>query len=242
MTKRDICEVDVDFHLVSPMMIGSVSDNPNDPDSAHLSRRSAKNGEPEFVVSGTGLAGVLRSQSGCILNTIGFGEKAAKKFENDLWGFVEPNSENACASRIVMKESALSNVYSRVQSRVRINHFTGGAYPRALFSEEIVIPENGTNFTLSLQVHNPTEAEIGLLLLAIKEMCTGDSSIGGGNGIGRGYLEGEKIKINWEKKDLKNVEILQNENNQLTVSDKKAQASLEKLEKFVRVLHQEVAQ
>ena len=134
------------------------------------------------MVSGTGLAGVLRSQTGCILKTIGFSEKAVIKFENALWGFVEPNSENACASRTVIKESALSNVYSRVQSRVRINHFTGGAYPGALFSEEIVIPDGGDNFTLSLQVHNPTEAEIGLLMLAIKDMCTEDVSVAAATG------------------------------------------------------------
>jgi hypothetical protein len=238
--RRDICKIDVGFELASPMMIGSVSDNSNDPDAVHLSRRSAENGEPEFVVSGTGLAGVLRGQSGCILNTIGFGEKAASDFENNLWGFVEQNSENAWASRTVLKDSVLQNVFARVQSRVRINHFTGGAYPGALFSEAIVIPKEGDNFTLSLQVYNPKEAEIGLLMLAIKEMCVGDVSVGGGNGIGRGFLCGKKIKVTWDKKNL-DVELFQKKDNQLNVSSEE-QDSIGILERFVKALHQEVAQ
>ena len=40
--QRDLCVIDVDFRLASPMMIGAVSDAPNDPDAAQLSRRSAE--------------------------------------------------------------------------------------------------------------------------------------------------------------------------------------------------------
>jgi CRISPR/Cas system CSM-associated protein Csm3 (group 7 of RAMP superfamily) len=231
MDARDVCRITVVLNLAGPMMIAAVSDDPNEPDASQLSGRNAQ-GETEWKVSGTGAAGALRNQCYRILRTIGYTPEAAKAFQDRLWGYVE-ESEEAAASRLRVGEAALRNVFARVQTRIRINHFTGGTYPGALFNETIVMPEKEDNLTLAMEVRNPRKAEIGLLMLALKDLCTRELTIGGGYGIGRGYMEGRKITIAWEGQGL-DLEITQGEDNQLTFSDDQAAATLEK---FVKLLH-----
>ena len=138
------------------------------------------------VLSGTSLAGVLRHRAERIVNTLG----KRQAIVNELFGFVEEDSKQAKASRLVVHESVIKNTADLVQNRIAIDRFTGGAYHGALFSEQPIFGSDETHLTLELELRQPKNAEIGLLLLLLKDLWTSDLPVGGESSIGRGRLQG----------------------------------------------------
>jgi len=183
--KRDRFSIQATFKLASPLLIRSGQDSTGcAPDVVHL--RSHRKGQLEPVVSGTSLAGVLRHRAERIINTLGKHQAIA----NDLFGFAEEDSKQAKASRLVVHESVIENTADLVQNRIAIDRFTGGAYHGALFSEQPIFGSDETRLTLELELRQPKNVEIGLLLLLLKDLWTSDLPIGGESSIGRGRLQG----------------------------------------------------
>jgi hypothetical protein len=104
-------------------------------------------------------------------------------------------------SRVLVQEHVIEAGRDLVQNRVKIDRFTGGAYPTALFSEQPVFGGDGTTVRLELELRTHAsdltrrDAEIGLLLLVLKDLWTGDLPIGGESGVGRGRLRGETATL-----------------------------------------------
>jgi hypothetical protein len=96
---------------------------------------------------------------------------------------------------IVAEEAIAGGEAGLVQSRVAIDRVTGGAYPTALFNEQPVFGGPDTAVRMTLRVENPEPAEVGLLLLVLKDLWTGDLPVGGGAAIGRGRLVGRQASI-----------------------------------------------
>ncbi|MEQ8539089.1 MAG: RAMP superfamily CRISPR-associated protein [Coleofasciculus sp. D1-CHI-01] len=192
--KRDRFFLEATFKLASPLLIRSGQDSTGcAPDVVHL--RSHRDGELKPVLSGTSLAGVLRHRAERIVNTLDKPEKMAQKIVNDVFGFVEKNSKQAKASRLVVHESVIENTAELVQNRIAIDRFTGGTYHGALFSEQPIFGSDETRLTLELELRQPRKAEIGLLLLLLKDLWTSDLPVGGESSIGRGRLQGIKAKM-----------------------------------------------
>jgi CRISPR/Cas system CMR subunit Cmr4 (Cas7 group RAMP superfamily) len=143
------------------------------------------------VLSGTSLAGVIRSQSLRIARTVASDSSTAEEFVRDLFGYMpKPGDMNKRkrASRVTVNESEIGGAYhDLVQSRVKIDRFTGGASETALFTEQ---PLFGGGFRLKLSVREPSRADIGLLLLVLKDLWTGFVPVGGEVSVGRGRLRG----------------------------------------------------
>jgi CRISPR/Cas system CSM-associated protein Csm3 (group 7 of RAMP superfamily) len=115
------------------------------------------------------------------------------------------------ASRITVKEKAIhhTNDSELVQTRVKIDRFTGGAFESALFSEQPLFGNKDTRVELDFTIRPPApdprdlqqtpnhvkRSEIGLLLLLLKDLWTGDLPIGGEASVGRGRLRGEKATL-----------------------------------------------
>lgn len=183
--KRDRFSIQATFKLASPLLIRSGQDSTGcAPDVVHL--RSHRDSELKPVLSGTSLAGVLRHRAERIVNTLGKHQAIVK----ELFGFVEENSKQAKASRLVVHESVIENTADLVQNRIAIDRFTGGAYHGALFSEQPIFGSDETRLTLELELRQPKKAEIGLLLLLLKDLWTSDLPVGGESSIGRGRLQG----------------------------------------------------
>ncbi|MEQ9621815.1 RAMP superfamily CRISPR-associated protein [Coleofasciculus chthonoplastes] len=188
--KRDRFFLEATFKLASPLLIRSGQDSTGcAPDVVHL--RSHRDGELKPVLSGTSLAGVLRHRAERIVNTLDKPEKIV----NDVFGFVEENSKQAKASRLVVHESVIESTADLVQNRIAIDRFTGGAYHGALFSEQPIFGSDKTRLTLELELRQPRNAEIGLLLLLLKDLWTRDLPVGGESSIGRGQLQGIEAKM-----------------------------------------------
>lgn len=189
--KRQCFTLQASFALDSSLLIRSAFGQANAPDTVHLH----SGGKP--VLSGTSLAGALRARALKIANTLKldhpqvfidgiFGDRS----EDDNAKEKGTTQKRLQASRLIVSETAIKKSLEMVQSRLKIDRFTGGAYPGALFSEQPVFGTPETRLEIELSLIQPKAAEIGLLLMLLKDLWTGDLPLGGEASIGRGRLSG----------------------------------------------------
>ncbi|MEH2030747.1 MAG: RAMP superfamily CRISPR-associated protein [Nostoc sp.] len=194
------------FTLASPLLIrSSQADIEKAPDDVHL--KSRRNGELKPILSGTSLAGVLRHRAECIVNTLAENNQMEiYQIINQLFGFVKDKKDNhdsidenlkAQASRLIVNESIIKETNDLIQTRIAIDRFTGGALHGALFQEQPIFASDKTEVELKIELRQPEKYEIGLLLLLLKDLWTGDLPVGSTNSIGRGRLKGKEATINW---------------------------------------------
>ena len=234
--KRDHFLLRATFKLASPLLIrSSPRFDQVTPDVIHLrSYRPNKNGNKLNsvpILSGTSLAGVLRHRAERIIRTLGKNTEMLDR----LFGVVKENEKNVKASRLIVNEAVINKTKDLVQNRIAIDRFTGGAYHGALFDEQILCGSDETILTLNLELRQPRKAEIGLLLLLLKDLWTSDLPVGGGSSIGRGRLQGIHAKMTWHHSSANQQSwtISQNKNRKLEISD------VGQLEEFVASLHKE---
>ncbi|WP_373529419.1 RAMP superfamily CRISPR-associated protein [Nostoc sp.] len=233
--KEDKCDrltIEATFTLASSLLIRSGQASSNKaPDVVHL--KSRRDGELQPVLSGTSLAGVLRHRAEQIVNTL----HKNTTIIDEIFGvdFSKDKTKKAKASRLIVHESVIKESNDLVQNRIAIDRFTGGALHGALFNEQPVFRSDKTELKLELELRQPKPYEIGLLLLLIKDLWTGDLPVGGTSGIGRGRLQGKEAKITLASEN-KIWKITQISEDELLIID-----NSEDLEKFVDALNEEVA-
>ena len=206
--QRRFFRIEADFELRTSLLIRSSSEDPNKkdevPDTTHLH----SNEKP--VIPGTSFAGVLRHRAALIANAIGWKKKDDKDMDAvcDMFGPVHKHGEKRketkqselWASRVIIEERLVKKVKPVWQDRVAIDRFTGGSLQSALFNEKPVYPcpiktETETNVRLRLTLEEPEKAEIGLLLLTLRDFWYGHAALGGETSNGRGTLQGIKAKL-----------------------------------------------
>jgi len=211
--RRQIFHLQATFALDSSLLIRSgFGQQDQGPDVVHLHARRAGADGRVPVLSGTSLAGALRGRALRIARTLaGDHVLAGGKREVDprvtalLDGMFGPaeipkGKHQARASRLQVGETVIENGTELVQNRIRIDRFTGGAYESALFGEQPLFGHpgasngQGTRLAIDLALRNPTKAEIGLVLLLLKDLWTRDLPLGGEASIGRGRLQGLEAK------------------------------------------------
>lgn len=178
------------FHLASSLLIRSGGEDSRSPDMVHL--KSKRDGHLQPIVSGTSLAGAIRARAARIARTVA--PERAEQIIDGLFGprFSDEGDRNKGkrASRVTVYESVIEQPIERVQSRVTLDRFTGGAYPGALFDQQPVFGGRETRVRLKIEVRDPQPVEIGLLLQVLKDLWTGDLPLGGESSVGRGRLQG----------------------------------------------------
>ncbi|MEH2199856.1 RAMP superfamily CRISPR-associated protein [Nostoc sp.] len=230
--KRDRLTIQATFTLASPLLIRSGQASADKaPDVVHL--KSRRDGELQPVLSGTSLAGVLRHRAERIVNTL----QKNTSIIDEIFGvdFSKDKTKKAKASRLIVHESVIKETTDLVQNRIAIDRFTGGALHGALFNEQPIFGSDKTEMKLEWELRQPKAHEIGLLLLLIKDLWTGDLPVGGTSSIGRGRLQGKKATIT-----------LASENKvwNITQASKKEPLTIdnaEDLEKFIDALNEEIA-
>lgn len=164
------------------------------PDIVHLHARQA-DGTKKPILPGTSLAGALRARALKIANTLGSQDKA-RALIDEMFGIEMRPGVKPKASRILVTEAVIQNAKTNlVQNRVSIDRFTGGARDTALFSEQPVFAGNDTMLAVDIRLINPEDYEVGLLLLLLKDLWTGDISLGGESSVGRGRLKGKSATL-----------------------------------------------
>ncbi|MEG4867134.1 MULTISPECIES: RAMP superfamily CRISPR-associated protein [unclassified Microcoleus] len=234
--KRDRFLIHAEFKLVGSLLIRSGEDSTGRaPDVVHLKSHRPNESAPVSVLSGTSLAGVLRHRAERIVKTLG----SCSPIVDKLFGFVV--GKQSQASRLVVHEKVIKDATDLVQNRIAIDRFTGGAYHGALFDEQPIFGGDETRVCIELELRNPNEYEIGLLLLLLKDLWTSDLPVGGESSIGRGRLKGIKADlIHHHPQNPQQWEIFE-ENGTLHIIDKadkggSGESVRDTLERFVKAL------
>jgi CRISPR/Cas system CSM-associated protein Csm3 (group 7 of RAMP superfamily) len=193
--------LEVEFRLPGSLLIRSGGNDPASPDMVHLRSKHGGAGNVP-ILSGTSLAGAMRARGLRIAKTLFTDNKKAQKFVSEIFGPDELKNQNErnsgeepFASRLVVRERKVEGEKDMVQSRIRIDRFTGGTFPGALFDQQPIIGGRKSKVTVSVELRNPQEAQIGLLLHILKDLWTGDLALGGESSTGRGRLEGIKADM-----------------------------------------------
>lgn len=184
--KQHNVNISVPFSIPYSLLIRHYSTDPKEDDTTQLTA----NGKP--VIPGTSWNGALLHGLNRILSYLGKGERF-KDIKNGLFGYVDTDKKVACASRIQIEESIIEENESLSYTRNKIDRFTGGVVESALFSEK---PVYGGNVILDMNIKDPKDWEIGLLLMVLKDISNGIQPVGGAANIGRGILSGESKEIN----------------------------------------------
>jgi CRISPR/Cas system CSM-associated protein Csm3 (group 7 of RAMP superfamily) len=200
--RRQWFRMEATFRLPGSLLIRSSIGQPGSPDMVHL--KSQRLDGVHSIISGTSLAGVLRGRALRIANTV-LGEEKGRRLVDNMFGPSMDEDDNAVeraqsaagrplpgSSRVVVEESIVRGGLDLVQSRVKIDRFTGGAFPTALFSQQPLFGNGQAEVRLIVTLRNPKAWEVGLLLLALKDLWTGDLPIGGESSVGRGRLQGQR--------------------------------------------------
>jgi len=182
------------FWLDGSLLIRSGFGADTGPDAVHLHRPEAGNDRRTPIVPGTSLAGVIRQRASQIAQTM-WGDRG-KPWLDLLFGRGPiGKGDEHIGGRVVVRETVVENVRSLVQNRIRIDRFTGGVLDNFLFNEAPVFGGPGSLIKLDLTLRNPSPAEIGIMLLVLKDLWTADLPLGGGANIGRGRLRGVRAEL-----------------------------------------------
>ena len=181
--QRQWFALNAQFSLEGSLLIRSNGrEGDKGPDMVHLTNHAK-----QPILSGTSVAGALRQQARRILSVV---RPNDPPFLDDLFGV------DAKASRLTVEETKIEEPqFDLVQNRVAIDRFTGGALDSALFNEQPVFGTSETRLHINLRVINPTDGDIGLLLLLLKDLWTGLLPLGGEISVGRGRLKGESAEM-----------------------------------------------
>lgn len=233
--KRRYCYISARFALDSSLLIrAGFGEQDRGPDMVHLhSYRPDEGGKRQPILSGTSLAGALRHRAERILRTIGLNEHEVEQFIGRVFGpaDIKRGAQSGKASRLLVKETVIHNPYELVQNRIRIDRFTGSVYESALFNEQPVFGANDTLVSVELSLRDPQVGEVGLLLLLLKDLWTGDLPLGGEASIGRGRLRGVEANMTV---DDRSYNLVADSAGHLSVSERT------QLESYVTALQSEV--
>jgi len=181
------------FKIKNSLIVRDYSIEPDAPDMIHIH----SSGKP--VLPGTSLKGAIRARAERIVKTLDKPESIV----NELFGFVEESSKKAKKGRITVEETIIDGYPEEVQTRIKIDRFTGGTIEGALVeSKPLFGSKNPEHVQIRLVINDYRDYEVGLILLILKDLWTGDLPIGGEKSIGRGFLEGVKAEIKFDGRTI----------------------------------------
>ncbi len=243
--QRESFEIEADFEIDGSVLVRSGFGNQDQgPDVVHLHTWSAEMQARTPILPGTSIAGAIRQRALRIANTLALPQSGAPEFISSMFGPAEiKKSEDARASRVLVNEEfiagGLVDEQARVQSRIKIDRFTGGTIETALFEE---VPHFNGTVKIGLALRNPEEDEIGLLLLVLKDLWLGDLPLGGESSVGRGRLRGKSATLSLRRHpksglDQWRITMRANPDGSITLESDAADATAT-LEAYIRALQQ----
>jgi CRISPR/Cas system CSM-associated protein Csm3 (group 7 of RAMP superfamily) len=198
LAKGNVCTLEGTFSIDGSLLIRSGFGESDGPDFVHLHSKRGNQYVP--VLSGTSLAGALRARALRISKTLG---KNGYKIVDNVFGnriYEGGQRKELTASRLWIDEAVIQNPLDLVHRRVKIDRFTGGSYPAALFAEQPIFGKlnRETTIKIHLGLREANKDDIGLLLLLLKDLWTGDLTVGGESSVGRGRLKGKQAIMNFD--------------------------------------------
>lgn len=196
--------IDALFTIKNSLIVRSYNIDPYLPDTEHI-----RSGD-DYVLPGSSTKGAIRARAERIVNTL---SKNANII-TELFGMVDEKNKGAKKGRLLVEETLLQGFPSEVQTRIKIDRFTGGTIETALLeTKPLFRGKDEAEFNIKITIDNYQNHEAGLMLLVLKDLWTGDLPVGGDKAIGRGVLEGKEARIIFNGKEItiKDLESLKEE-------------------------------
>ncbi len=192
--------VEGQFALVSSLLVrdGELHVDASDPENAQKQYTAHRTSRGEYVIPGTTIKGVLRHRAAYILRTLT--GKDCEDMLKPLMGYTEKKA--AQKSRFLTDEVYFKQGVSPVrQTRNSIDRFTGSTMESRLFTEEPVWQQEAGQpvLTIRFEIQRCAPWEAGLALFLLRDLWTGRLALGGDAAVGRGYVQGCKGTISYEK-------------------------------------------
>lgn len=149
-----------------------------------------------LFVPGTSVKGVLRHQCGRILQALGSNDELV----STLFGYSNDDDKDSRKGRVMVDEIYFDKQFNQEeQPRIRVDRFTGGAMNGALFQDHPVRNTKGdaVTFPLRMTVKNCNDAEAGLVMLLVKDLMTGQVTLGANRTIGYGRVQGKSVTVQY---------------------------------------------
>jgi CRISPR/Cas system CMR subunit Cmr4 (Cas7 group RAMP superfamily) len=182
--QRERVVIEVELQIKGGLLVRSPGLSAASADATHLHSGG------QAILPGTSVAGALRARALRIAEVVRAESKDGARWVDQLFG-PRPRSENHApgltASRLRVAEQPVMEGQSLRQARIRGDRFTGGVVDGGLFDEE---PLFRGKMRLRLELRRPQPGEVGLLLLVLKDLLTGDLPLGGAAAVGRGVVTG----------------------------------------------------
>lgn len=188
-------------HIDSTLLVRALGNNPSI-DATMLKSKD------DFVLPGASIKGVFRHHCRYILEKINkwadwdkVDETGSTSFDKLFGGMIYDTDTvvGFLKSRLFVEEAYIhkNDVKNVIQTRNKIDRFTGGVIDSALFTEEAIYQTDKTDGVVQLQfvVKNCTKKEAGLMLILIRDLWVGKLTFGSNASIGRGRLRGQSASI-----------------------------------------------
>ncbi|MCG2738053.1 MAG: RAMP superfamily CRISPR-associated protein [Thermoplasmatales archaeon] len=192
----NIFSIEGRFAVKNSIIIRAYSEKFDMPDATNIT----SNGE--FVLPGTSLKGAIRNRALKILKT--FMNEGAEKKINHLFGIAgKKENDEKIKSRVQVEERVIKSVKPELQTRIKIDRFTGGTVKTALFNSMPLWNENeqDESIIIKINIRDYQNWEAGLMLQVLKDIWCEDLPIGGEKNVGRGILKGISAIIEWENRE-----------------------------------------
>lgn len=144
------------------------------------------NSKGDYIIPGTAIKGVIRAEGERILKYLSKEEDINNLFGGTL-------DDKKIASKLMTKDSKINNAKTKIYNRIKLNKFTAGTMNGALFNEEVI--NGNVEIKGILKVSKEEEKYIGLIAMIFRDISLGKISLGSGNSIGRGIINGEELLI-----------------------------------------------
>lgn len=221
VAKRDLI-IDMDCYLEDTILIKSIFE-------ARWEDKLEGKSEDKLLtlfIPGTSVKGVLRHQCGHIVHALGRGTAIT----NELFGFSNDKTKDSHKSRVLVNEVYFDTAYTQEeQHRIRVDRFTGGVMNGALFANHPLRNTKGEKLTfpLHIRIKDCTDSEAGLAMLLVKDLMTGQVTMGANRTIGCGRIKGHSVTVKYN-----------GENYVIDGTGKVTGGQVETLESLVQALHQ----
>ena len=138
----------------------------------------------------------MRHQCGRILQAL----ESNDELVNTLFGYSNDDDKDSRKGRVMVDEIYFDKQFNQEeQPRIRVDRFTGGAMNGALFQDHPVRNTKGdaVTFPLCMTVKNCNDAEAGLVMLLVKDLMTGQVTLGANRTIGYGRVQGKSVTVQY---------------------------------------------
>lgn len=199
---KDTMVMELELHLSNSLLVRSDDFDEKDYEGVKGGKGSINSvqmkSRNEYVIPGASVRGVIRHHAKKILTVLGKDETMVRK----MFGFSDKDTKEKKRGHLITEEVYFGGEGYK-QTRIKIDRFTGGTIDGALMTNVPVLQSKASD-TLKMRflLEKATSAEIGLMLLVAKDICTGRVAFGGEKSIGRGVMSGVNVMMTYDRKEI----------------------------------------